>query len=101
MHRIGHLSPYYLLDACKVVTDSSCFIPDIGNLCLFSFSVVVILTRDVSITLIFSKNQHFTSLMISIFLNFTDFFSYLNYFLPSACVGLIAFFLLYILYVGA
>ena len=66
----------------------SCFTPDIGTLCLSPF-IFVSLPRDLSISLIFPKNQllfHWLSLLLVF--NYSD-FCYLYYFISSLSLGFI------------
>ena len=53
---------YYSFDACSIYSKIPCFIPYIGKLCFISVFFVS-LARDLSILLIFSKNQAFVSLI--------------------------------------
>ena len=82
--RITHCIPYYPFEVCRVCSDITCFIADIGSLCLLS--LFISLAKGFSISLIFSKHQFFASLNLFIVCNFTNFCSYIHYFFLFICI---------------
>ena len=73
---------YYLLDACRALSD----IPCLFLVWIICVSFFVILTKDLSINF-FLKNQHLTSLMFSILFLFSNSLISFQLFPSSACGG--------------